>query len=271
MKDKDPLGDRMKGYEKQYDGNLMDLLPICARIDGRCFHSFTAGLNRPYDLGLQKIMIETTKYLINETNALIGYTQSDEISLIWYHDKSEKSQLFFGGRIMKLNSMLSSMATAFFNKNLSNFIPSKSDKMPMFDSRIWQVPNKTEAANYLYWREADAIRNSISMAAQHYYSHNQLHKKTSSEKKKMLLEKGVVWENYPDHFKKGCYLRKSLFKRKFTSEEIEKLPLKHEARLNPDLLISRCEVCEIEDIPLFKNISNKKEFIFDLDFPLIKD
>lgn len=76
--DRDSLGNRMKLYERQYGGiRLLDLLPVCARMDGRAFHTFTAGLKRPYDEGLQRLMIETTKFLVAETGACIGYTQSD--------------------------------------------------------------------------------------------------------------------------------------------------------------------------------------------------
>lgn len=183
-KDKSDFGDRMKIYEQHEAGRrCLPLLPICARLDGRGFSKWTRGLNRPYDQRLSEIMIETTKFLVEESQAKIGYTQSDEISLIF-----GESEVFFDGKIQKLVSILASLATAKFNQEATTKLINHIIKsgLAFFDCRIWTVPNQTEAANTLLWRELDATKNSISMAAQHYYSHKELDKKTSSEKQEML-------------------------------------------------------------------------------------
>ena len=100
------LGDRMKSYEQKEAGRrFMSLLPVCARIDGKGFSKFTKGLDRPYDRGMSEIMSKTMAYLTQETQASIGYTQSDEISLVWYSPNA-KSQIFFDGRIQKMVSVL---------------------------------------------------------------------------------------------------------------------------------------------------------------------
>lgn len=97
----DALGDRMKAYEAaESDRRFMPLLPIYARIDGRSFSRFTAGLARPFDLAFQEAMILTTKALVEHTHARIGYTQSDEISLVWQQDRYD-SDVFFGGRVQE--------------------------------------------------------------------------------------------------------------------------------------------------------------------------
>jgi tRNA(His) 5'-end guanylyltransferase len=81
----DSLGDRMKAYEQAEAGRMfMPMLPVCVRVDGKAFHSWTRNLDRPYDKRLSDCMIETTEYLVDKTNARIGYTQSDEISLVLY-------------------------------------------------------------------------------------------------------------------------------------------------------------------------------------------
>jgi hypothetical protein len=81
--DKTSLGDRMKWYEKRYSHVVMPMIPVMARIDGRSFSKFTAGLARPYDERMSRLMIDTTKFLVEQTNARCGYTQSDEITLVW--------------------------------------------------------------------------------------------------------------------------------------------------------------------------------------------
>ena len=75
---RDAMGDRMKLYESAEAGRrLMPLLPAVARLDGKGFSGFTRGLARPFDVRLSNLMVETTTFLVEETNAVCGYTQSD--------------------------------------------------------------------------------------------------------------------------------------------------------------------------------------------------
>lgn len=258
---KDALGDRQKSYEAIESGRiLMPNLPIIARLDGRAWHTFCKGLERPYDIRLSSLMAKTSKFLAEQTNALISYTQSDEITLVLFKDTIE-SQVFFGGRVQKLNSIFASMATAYFNKHLEAHLPEKKDKMPLFDCRIWNVPSLEEASENLLWRELDATKNSISMAAQAYYSHKELHGKNGSEKQEMLFKKGINWDKYPAFFKRGSYFRRVNKFVKFTTEEINKLPMKHEARKIPNLMVERSLVEGVEFPPLNK-VANKVDVLF---------
>ncbi len=253
-------------YEQhESDRRFLSLLPIIARMDGKCFHSFTSGLKRPYDSRLSDLMVETTKYLVGETDACIGYTQSDEISLVFYSDDI-KSQVFFDRRIAKMNSVLAALATAKFNQLLPKFIPDKQSELPVFDCRAWTVPTKEEAVNALIWREVDAKRNSISMAAQTYYSHDQLMHKSESEMQEMLFQKDINWNDYPAFFKRGVYVQRIKVKRRFNSEAIDKLPPKHEARLNPDLEVKRTEIVVL-DMPPLTRLVNRIGVVFDGERP----
>lgn len=203
---KDNLGARMKEYENSYSSRAMNYLPLLARIDGKTFHNWTKGLEKPFDRTFINIMQAVANYLVIETNAVIGYTQSDEISLCWNQNELN-SQFFMGGKFNKLNSILASMTTALFNDLASNLL--KGRKLAFFDCRTWQVPNQIEAANYFVWRENDAARNSISMLAQSHFSHKQLHKKSQRDMHEMLHEKGVNWNNLEDELKRGTYIRRN--------------------------------------------------------------
>ena len=239
MKIKDTFGDRMKSYESQTcDIKMIPLIPMVARLDGKGFSKFTKGLKRPYDERLSKLMIETTKYLVKETNANCGFTQSDEITLLWY-SKDPTSQVYFNGRLFKVISDLAASASVFFNSKLAEYIPEKKDKMPRFDCRVFNVPTLEEAVSAFHWREKDATKNSISMAASEYYSHKFLMKKNSSEKQELLFKKGINWNDYPSFFKRGTYVQRRRISTKFTTLELEKLPPKHKAKTNPDLQIER--------------------------------
>lgn len=261
----DKLGDRMKLYEQMEAGRkLMPGLPICVRVDGRAFHTFTRGMKRPYDKDMSAAMIETMKFLVEQTDACIGYVQSDEISLVLSDIKAP----MFDGKIAKLNSVIASMATAKFNEVIHKSYPNKP--LAFFDCRCWNVPNRTEAVNNILWREFDATKNSISMAARSVYSDAQLLGKNGSEKQDMLMEKGINWNDYPVFFKRGTYARRVVISRKFTDEELSELPEHHEARNNPDLLITRSSI-EVIDMPIFTKVMNRNEVVFDGAMPIVAE
>jgi tRNA(His) 5'-end guanylyltransferase len=207
-----------------------------------------------------KLMQEVTMFLVEETNAKIGYTQSDEISLVLYSD-NYNSQTYFNGKIQKLVSVIASITTAKFNELKPKYLPEKANRLAYFDCRAWQSPTLEESANNILWREKDATKNAISMAAQHYYSHKELLNKSSKEKQEMLFAKGINFNNYPDCFKRGSFIQRKTISKKFTIDEIDKLPLNHKARTDPNLVIERSTISLIE-LPSFSSIKNRKEFIF---------
>jgi tRNA(His) 5'-end guanylyltransferase len=280
----DELGDRMKFLEGQEsDRRFMPLVPICARLDGKNFSKFTRGLERPYDKRFSDLMIATTSYLVEETNACIGYTQSDEISLIYYSEDT-KSQVFFDGRIQKMCSVLASMCSVKFNTLIKKMYDElggsssdvvkgwerKLNLMPIFDCRVWVVPNKVEAVNTLVWREQDCFKNSVSMAAREHYSDKELFKKSGSDKQELLFKKGINHNDYPNFFKRGTYIQRRKVTRKFTTEEMDKLPEKHEARTNPDLMVERTEI-RVIDMPPITQVINRVEVVFEGQDPVKKD
>jgi tRNA(His) guanylyltransferase len=265
------LGDRMKGYEMAEAGRkLMPMLPALARIDGRSFSKFTAGLERPYDRRLSSLMVEVTRFLVQQANAACGYTQSDEITLAW-HSPTPDSQLFFDGRISKMGSVLASMATACFLYRLPGFLPAElAARLPHFDCRVWNVPTPEEAANAFLWREWDATKNSISMAARHSYSARQLLHRSGAQMQEMLWQKGVNWNDYPAFFKRGTYVRRRKVCRRFTAEELDKLPPLHEARKDPNLMVERTDVATLE-LPPLARISNRVGVLFRDEEPQVNE
>lgn len=261
----DALGDRMKQYEMAEAGRmLLPMTPVLMRLDGKCFHTFTRGLNRPYDTSFQELMCRTAMFLLRETNAKCVYVQSDEISLAWY-SPLYASQIWFNGRVQKMTTVAAGMAAAFFNSQRADLLPSKAElppkRYPVFDARVWNVPTLTEAVNYFLWREQDATRNSISMAAQHYYSSKQLHGKSSKQMQDMLHSKGVNWNDYPDSFKRGVYGRKEAVTRAYEAEELDNLPAKHAARTNPDLTVDRTDYVRLA-LPKLSSIVNPVDVLF---------
>lgn len=257
------LSDRMKQYECIESGRIiMPNVPVLIRLDGRAFHSWTKGMRRPYDERLQALFDETTKFLVEATNAVIGYTQSDEITLILFNGGHSNSQILFDGRVAKLTSVTASMCTAKFNQLVPDYLPERVGRLAFFDARVWAVPTEDEAVNCLIWRELDATRNSISMAAQAHFSHKRLQGVHSDQMQEMLWqERQINWNDYPSRFKRGGYFKRGTVTRKFTANELEALPPQHNARKNPDLGVTRTVMYGLEIPPLLR-IANRADVIF---------
>lgn len=190
----DDFGNRMKAYEVVETGRKLDPhLPIYARIDGRAFSTFTRHMERPFDMRMTAAMVETVKHLLHATHARIGYTQSDEISLVWLAE-GEQPDVFFSGKVQKMVSVLASITAAKF----ATVVPAEfRDRLPHFDARVFQLPSKEEAANTFLWRAMDARKNAISMAARSRFSSKTLHGKDRATMLSMLADAGVDFESYP--------------------------------------------------------------------------
>lgn len=232
----DDLGNRMKTfYEQIPKTKLMRRTPVIIRIDGKSFHTFTRGFKRPFDEILIKTMQETTKHLCeNIQGCVLGYTQSDEITLVLVDYQRFETSAWFDYEIQKICSISASMATMAFNKffernvkayaysdetqseELKTFDTAKADiyknaieKGAMFDARVFNIP-KEEVTNCVYWRQLDASRNSIQMVGQANFSHKELHCKTCNDIQDMLmLQKGINWNDFPTHQKRGTCVIKS--------------------------------------------------------------
>ena len=246
----DELGKRMKEYYEHIPKTkLMRRTPVAIRIDGKAFHTFTRGFQRPFDEVLIKSMQDTMKYLCeNIQGCVFGYTQSDEITLILVDYKKLNSAAWFDYEVQKMCSIAASMATMAFNEifldnvelaNKKEFYKRGLDQggtlseikkfdsefdiyyskvnKAMFDARCFNIP-KEEVANLLYWRQLDATRNSIQMVGQANFSHKELQNKTCNMIQDMLHEqRGINWNDFPTHLKRGS----CCIKEKYQAENVD--------------------------------------------------
>ncbi|UYE98573.1 putative tRNA-His guanylyltransferase [Xanthomonas phage XbC2] len=215
------LGDRIKHYEKmETTDKFMPMLPIVARLDGRSFSKFTKSMVKPFDIDMTMIMQAVTKYLVEESGAEVGYTQSDEITLVFWQ-RDYESDVFFAGKKQKMVSVLASLATAMFVKlALQHFPEECSKRLPHFDCRVFQVPSRSEATNAVLWRVQDAVRNSISMAAHATFGHSKLQGKSTNNKLDMLLEAGINWNDYPKAWKEGSFFKRQNYIKMHEGNEV---------------------------------------------------
>lgn len=243
MPDRDSLGTRMKTYYEEVPKfRLYRRTPVAIRIDGKAFHTFTRGFKKPFDEILIKSMQQTMLYLCeNIQGCVLGYTQSDEITLILQDYKTLTTSAWFDYEIQKICSISASMATMAFNRYFSenvsewckdndlatirylnegkdeellkqyNIYWSAVHKGAMFDARCFNIP-KEEVTNLLYWRQLDAARNSVQMVGQAYFSHKELQNKSCSDIQDMLMERyNINWNDFPTTQKRGsCAVRETI-------------------------------------------------------------
>ena len=225
----DSLGDRMKRYENVPKLNLVRRMPVIIRLDGKAFHTFTRGFERPFDELLMKTMDATMKFLCeNIQGCVLGYKQSDEITLVLVDYKTLKTDAWFEYSVEKMCSIAASMATLAFNKafeenvddwyclNMCDRNQDEVDKLnaqakcyysklnkAMFDARVFNLP-KEEVMNCLIWRQQDATRNSIQSVGQVNFSHKELNGKSCNDIQDMLFtQKGINWNDFPVACKRG--------------------------------------------------------------------
>jgi tRNA(His) guanylyltransferase len=256
--DFEKLGDLHKFYESRVIDQLMPGLPVIVRLDGKAFHTFTKGMKRPYDIRMSEAMVETTKYLISQTQANIGYTQSDEITIAFRND-DVNIPFMYSGRVQKLCSLFAAMASVKFNEIISKTMPEKAHVLPIMDARVFQYPNLDLACETFLWRETDATRNSLTMAAHSEYSTKELHKVGFKQKHDMLHAKGVNWNDYPTFFKRGTYVAKRQVMKQLSQEELLKIPEKFR---EPDKWFSRSEVHDLGLQEYTKIMNVKRVFFF---------
>lgn len=249
--DTSDLAKRMKEYESVSRTKLINRLPVILRLDGKAFHSFTRNFQKPFDKVLIKTMRDTMKYLCeNIQGCVLGYTQSDEITLVLVNYEKLNSEPWFDYKVQKICSIAASMATMAFNKNFDLYardyctyeaskyeyiddIPDDVNKYmytlekaygkgAMFDCRAFNLP-KEEVTNNIYWRQLDATRNSIQMVGQTNFSHKKLQNKSCNQIQDMLFtQKGINWNDYPTYLKRGsCCIKEEYFEECEDGKEIK--------------------------------------------------
>lgn len=216
MSQHDSLGDRMKQYESVTKNKVMRRTPVIIRIDGRAFHTYTRRFKTedvPFSDVMHDLMVTTTRALVNNVqNCVLGYTQSDEISLFLVDWDRHETQQWFDGGVQKMASISASMASNAFNHRLLQISQGESlgfSDFAQFDARVYNVP-MTEVCNYFIWRQQDASRNSVQMLGHYHFSNKQMHGKNNSQVQDMLmLEKGVNWNDLDTWMKRGACVTRS--------------------------------------------------------------
>lgn len=210
---RDPMGDRMK---QQYEDRTRFMLPrrtyTIMRLDGRAFHTVTKYMERPFDWRFAAEMDFLASNLCAQVSGTVfAYVQSDEISLLLQDFESIGTQPWFDGNVQKMVSVAASYAGAIFGAHAVDLGDAH------FDARVFTIPDPVEVANYFLWRQRDARRNAVQMAAQSRWSPKQLEGRSIEDLIAMMaeghlgLEPIVFDEHYDPGFIMGRWVIKETY------------------------------------------------------------
>lgn len=235
MSVKDSLGDRIKSkFEDVSRFYIPQRTYGIVRVDGKAFHTFTRGLERPFCPELTEALDTAAMALAKEMmGCKLAYGQSDEYSFVFTDLDKDESEMWFSGNIQKISSISASFFTAHFNEAWRQVCPRTGYgpavvKLAAFDARVFVIPNRQDVFQYLIWRQLDATRNSLNMLASCHFSHKELQSKDASAMHEMLHEKGINWNNQPSSFKRGRVIRRVPNKRTVEYTHKKTKELKHQ-------------------------------------------
>ena len=200
------LDKKMRVYEQSLDQVMLPEIYLVARLDGRGFTRLTKEVCKfevPFDVRFRNLMENTVRALMDcGFNVVYGYTQSDEISLLFHPE--EKS---FGRKVRKYNSVLAGVASAAFSLQLG--------QQAVFDCRVVPLPTVERVQDYFLWRQEDAHRNALNS---HCYwmlrkegasvraATGQLKGQTVAYKNELLFQHGINFNDLPAWQKRGIGL-----------------------------------------------------------------
>lgn len=198
------IGDRMKGnYELRHRHYLTRRTPVIVRVDGKAFHTFTRGLNKPFDDMLICSMVRAAQRCVSEMQGCqFAYIQSDEASFLLTDYATFQTSGWFDYCQNKIESVTASIYTAEFNRHCTLSCDA------YFDARAFNLPRE-EVANYFVWRMKDWHRNSLAMLCQSHFSHRQLHGKSRAEQHELLHSIGINWADLAPVYKNGTWVTPS--------------------------------------------------------------
>ncbi|WP_415854027.1 tRNA(His) guanylyltransferase Thg1 family protein [Sinomonas sp. G460-2] len=207
--DTEPASVAFKRLEHSYRTHLPANSFAAIRVDGKGFSAYTRRLERPFDAKFSADMQATALYMAEQIQGAVAvYTQSDEISVVLSDLASPETQHWFGGQVQKVVSVTAALATAKFNS-----LRPESEKLAVFDGRTHHLPGEDGVADYLRWRQEDAMKNSVGMLASHHFSHRQLQGVSVRDRKAMLGGRGIEWGELPQHLRQGTLVRRELRQR----------------------------------------------------------
>lgn len=224
------LKDKCKFYQKRRDYRVDENAYIIVHIDGRSFSKMIKNkFEKPFDKNFINMMDKTAIYACENVQGVkLAYVQSDEITLLIKKPNFE-SDIFFGGRLCKMQSIIASIVTSKFNQLLLKYNISKNSysntledcdttlynikdvldyidvqKLCQFDCKVWDVPTENDVITWFLFRNIDCVRNSKQQTAQSYLPHKLLLNKSADEQVQFLYEKeGIDWNKFNENLKYG--------------------------------------------------------------------
>lgn len=253
MSQRDSISSIVEGYENEVVAlSAKRENIVVVRCDGIGFSKWTKSFKNPFNKSFKDAMAYTTKKVFNRLGAKLAYSASDEITFFLIND-GDNAEHYGGGRYSKIVSHAAAFATAAFNEAIKTFIPEKDGESQAFDARAWEVDSIDKAALCLLARQRSCVRNSVFMLARSNYSHNSIQNLTVGDLLQKMGNDNIIWEDLPSWAKRGFFVLKKKEMMKVSEDSINTLPEKHHLRKDPNAIIVRSEISEVDSTSYISN------------------
>lgn len=203
---KDELGAPFKDRERNFRTFVSGETFCVIRLDGKNFSSWTRNWQKPFDGNIAEAMVRAMQLTtMSVQDAICGYTQSDECSIILRPMTGEGSERWFGGQVQKIATICASMFTYWFNHTIENRVPVLDVRHApaFFDARVTTCDDVSTASNYLAWRQNDARRNAVSMMCHKHIGERAVRGKGTAERRAILQDAGYDPDSVDQRFING--------------------------------------------------------------------
>ena len=220
----DPLGDQVKALESEWAAQVPPTMGLVVRLDGKGFSKWTRPFASPFDVRINTAFIAVTSAMMEEWRPDVGFTQSDEITLMWYpNDPESTTEYPFGGKVQKLCSVLASHCTVLFNAEFDGH-----HTPALFDARAFGALTRGDCDAAVAWRAADAVRNGINSVAMSMFSARQLDGVSTRKRVEMLEAEGVDLDaDYLPHNRHGTFMQFETVTEMLSAERLAAIPEKY--------------------------------------------
>ena len=185
---------------------LNEYIPICLKISCANFVELTQDLVKPFDVRFNKAMIKAMNFVLEKTDAKIGYTYQGEAYFTYFKwDEKEVSSVHTDTQ--QLTAQVISMFTAKLNLALMEFFPEK-EMLAYCSSKVWNVPSLVEAAELYTCEQTKCFKLAVDQSVKHFAKDVNADGLNVVQKLQLLKEFGVKPSTLPEFFVTGTFAMK---------------------------------------------------------------
>lgn len=267
----DALGQALSKFRVDDRGvSIVTEMPIIVHLEGLNLQRIVSSADVDHRTRIGDVIVAATKHLIETYNGILAYSHAGEVSLLVRFRDSQRKDI--GTYVDMATSVASTLSAAIvhFAKEIVPSLFSGAEQrlvLPQFSAKPYVFPEDDYAAKFFLWRESVARSSSVEALALKHFTADDLAGKSSVDRKGMLAAKGVSFDEMPEHFRRGSFIRRYKVERMLDPWVIAKIPEAH----RPKGPVAAITVGVIAEVPPLSVVHNLTEFVFSNAVPSVAD